>query len=41
VIAKPKARGEALLIVVSGDPIYVAKEDQGGAVILGSCLRPL
>ena len=41
VIAKPKARGESLLIVVSGDPISVAKEDQGGAVILGSYLRPL
>ncbi len=41
VIDKPKTRGEALLIVVSGDPISVAKEDQGGAVILGSYLRPL
>jgi hypothetical protein len=28
-------------LVVSGDPISVAKEDQGGAVILGSYLRPL
>lgn len=41
VVARPKARGEALLIVVSGDPISVAKDDQGGAVILGSYLRPL
>ena len=41
VIDKPKTRGDALLIVVSGDPISVAKEDQGGAVILGSYLRPL
>ena len=41
VIARPKARGAALLIVASGDPIAVAKEDQGGAVILGSYQRPL
>jgi hypothetical protein len=41
VIARPKARGETLLIVVSGDPISVANDDQGGAVILGSYLRPL
>ena len=41
VTAKPRAPGETLLIVVSGDPISVAKEDQGGAVILGSYLRPL
>ena len=41
VIDKPRAQGEALLIVVSGDPISVTKEDQGGAVILGSYLRPL
>jgi hypothetical protein len=40
-IDKPKARGDALLIVVGGDPISVAKEDQGGAVVLGSYLRPL
>jgi hypothetical protein len=41
VIDKPKMRGDALLIVVSGDPISVAKEDHGGAVVLGSYLRPL
>ncbi len=35
-IDKPRARGAGLLIVVSGDPISVTPQDQGGAVVLGS-----